>query len=123
MSIIFKPKHDRFKIRGLSAEVRAAYILKREKYKILERNFVAPFGEIDIIAKDENCIVVVEVKQRQTLKKMRLCVSSGQRGRIRKTWKYFMDRNPYCCIFKMRYDIILFAAQTSQYIHIQNAFG
>ncbi len=42
----------------------AARYLKKHGYKILQRNFTAPHGEIDIIAKDGNYFVFVEVKRR-----------------------------------------------------------
>lgn len=49
-------------VRGAVAEDVAEKYLKKQKYKILERNFKCPFGEIDIIAKDKDTIVFVEVK-------------------------------------------------------------
>lgn len=42
--------------------------LKKIGYKIIETNFRKPFGEIDIIAKDKNTLVFVEVKTRTTEK-------------------------------------------------------
>ena len=38
--------------------------LQKNKYKILKRNFYCKQGEIDIIAKDRNEIVFIEVKTR-----------------------------------------------------------
>ncbi len=35
---------------------------KKRGYKIVERNYRKPWGEIDIIAKDGDCLVFVEVK-------------------------------------------------------------
>jgi putative endonuclease len=40
--------------------------LKGLKYKILERNYKCPLGEIDIIARDKGTLVFVEVKTRIT---------------------------------------------------------
>src|SRR3989344_3197347 len=47
---------------GKLAEDRAAEFLKKKHYRILERNFRNKFGEIDIIAKDGETLVFVEVK-------------------------------------------------------------
>ncbi|MEK7533684.1 MAG: YraN family protein [Patescibacteria group bacterium] len=47
---------------GASAENIAANHLIEKGYGILERNFRNKFGEIDIIAKDKNILVFVEVK-------------------------------------------------------------
>lgn len=51
---------------GLQGEERAAAILKDEGYKIIERNFRSPFGELDIIAEEGGYLVFVEVKKRNT---------------------------------------------------------
>lgn len=47
---------------GRAAEAIATRALQEKGYSILERNFSNRFGEIDIIAKDKNTLVFVEVK-------------------------------------------------------------
>ena len=55
------------KEKGKLGEDLAAEFLKDKKYEILERNWrYGQFGEIDIIAKDKNELVFVEVKTRST---------------------------------------------------------
>ncbi len=49
-------------ILGESGEGAAFEFLKKEGYRILERNYTTPLGEIDIIAQDRDCLVFVEVK-------------------------------------------------------------
>lgn len=51
---------------GKWAEEKAATFLEEKGYEILERNFRYDRAEIDIIAKWEGFIVVVEVKARST---------------------------------------------------------
>lgn len=51
---------------GNASERLAADFLKRQGLKILERQFFTRFGEIDLIAKDDNEIVFVEVKARRS---------------------------------------------------------
>ena len=51
---------------GNLGEDYAVKILKKNKYSILERNFTIRGGEIDIIAKDGEYLVFVEVKMRKT---------------------------------------------------------
>jgi putative endonuclease len=49
---------------GKKGEEVAAAHLRKLHYKILERNYRCGAGEIDIIAKDQNTLVFVEVKTR-----------------------------------------------------------
>lgn len=52
------------KITGRAGENSAANYIKSRKMKIIKRNYVTPFGEIDIIANDGDYIVFIEVKTR-----------------------------------------------------------
>jgi putative endonuclease len=52
---------------GEKGEAIAVQQLKKEGYKILEANYLTKLGEIDIIAKDKNTIVFVEVKARRSV--------------------------------------------------------
>ena len=49
---------------GNIGEDYAVKILKKNKYKIVERNFTIRGGEIDIIAKNGDYVIFVEVKTR-----------------------------------------------------------
>jgi putative endonuclease len=51
---------------GKKGEELALAQLKALKYRILERNFKCRLGEIDIIARDKNTLVFIEVKTRAT---------------------------------------------------------
>ncbi len=52
---------------GEKGEELAAKFLKKNGYKIIEQNYKTPLGEIDIIAKDGDAIVFIEVKARESL--------------------------------------------------------
>ncbi len=49
---------------GRAGEDRAARHLEKQGYRILERNYRAPSGEIDLIAMHQGELVFVEVKTR-----------------------------------------------------------
>jgi len=51
---------------GNKGEAMAAEYLKRQGYKILERQFRTRFGEIDLVALSSGEIVFVEVKTRKS---------------------------------------------------------
>ena len=57
---------DLRRIFGNRAEDLAASFLKKKGYKILERQYKSKHGEIDLIAREGDEIVFVEVKARQT---------------------------------------------------------
>lgn len=50
--------------RGASAESLACRYLSQQGLKIIERNYATQRGEIDIIARDEDALVFVEVRLR-----------------------------------------------------------
>lgn len=56
------------KTTGDYGETLACECLKRQGYKILERNYRIRGGEIDIVAKDKDYLVFVEVKTRYSHK-------------------------------------------------------
>ena len=51
---------------GALGEKRAAEFLKRKGYRILETNFRCREGELDIISRDKDCLVFVEVRTRSS---------------------------------------------------------
>jgi len=53
---------------GKRSEDLAAWYLKKSGYKILEQNYRTQLGEIDIIAKERQTIVFVEVKSRRSVR-------------------------------------------------------
>ena len=61
------PKDLRKKILGRQGEDLTCKYLKKRGYKILERNYVTPFGEADIVAKSrDGYTCFVEVKARSS---------------------------------------------------------
>ena len=51
---------------GRNGEEIAAEYLRNNGYRIVEKNYKNRFGEIDVIAKDGNTVVFIEVKTRNT---------------------------------------------------------
>jgi putative endonuclease len=61
-----RPEKDPRNEVGRSGEDMANDLLKKNGYKIIERNYQSPLGEIDIIAREGKTWVFVEVKTRLT---------------------------------------------------------
>lgn len=57
-------KDLRKKLLGKRGEETAVKFLRRKGYQIIERNFSKRYGEIDIVAKEDDTLVFVEVKTR-----------------------------------------------------------
>lgn len=51
---------------GKKGEDISTKFLKKQGYKIMERNYRCSLGEIDIVAKDKDILCFVEVKTRRT---------------------------------------------------------
>ena len=75
----------------------AADILARSGYEILERNFRTRHGEIDIVAREGDTLVFVEVKTRRSLV-MGSAVGAVDTRKVRKLrtmiGAYFLERSP-----------------------------
>ncbi|MBN2000887.1 YraN family protein [candidate division KSB1 bacterium] len=51
---------------GQQAEEMAVCFLEARNFRVLERNYYSPYGEIDIIAQDGEVVVFIEVKSCRT---------------------------------------------------------
>jgi putative endonuclease len=49
---------------GKKGEEKALRFLKKRGYRIIEKNYVCKMGEMDIIARDKDTLVFIEVKTR-----------------------------------------------------------
>ena len=80
---------------GKSGEAAAVRFLKKNGYKILEQNYRTQLGEIDIIAKDRQTIVFIEVKTRRSLEygSPKRAVTPKKRRNISMTALYYLKVN------------------------------
>ena len=53
--------------RGIEGEDLAVSALEKSRYKIVERNYRTRAGEIDIVAREGECLVFVEVRTRASI--------------------------------------------------------
>ncbi len=76
-------------------EALAGKLLKKSGYKILKRNYVSRYGEIDIVAYDKGTISFVEVKTRQSENygPPELAVTKEKRKRIIRTALHYLVTN------------------------------
>lgn len=76
---------------GDLGEEYAVKLLQKKGYKIIDKNFRSKFGEIDIIAKEGDTLVFVEVKTRWSKKygKPEEAVTPSKIVKIKKTADYY----------------------------------
>lgn len=112
-------------ITGKIGEDLAIKYLKNKGYKIIERNFQCRQGEIDIIAKDKNEIVIIEVKTRKCLDygNPAEAVDDNKRKRIYKSAEYYLYIKKLEK-FYVRIDVIeIYIKRNKYYInHIKNIY-
>jgi putative endonuclease len=57
---------DTRKALGFKGEDLAVQYLKKKGFKVIERNYHCPWGEIDLIAREKETLVFVEIKARSS---------------------------------------------------------
>ena len=92
---------------GLSAETRAAWWLRFKGYRVLERRFKVPVGEIDLIARKGRTLVFVEVKARDTEAAAIEAVTPKARRRILAAADVWVARRPAYHDHDRRFDLVL----------------
>ena len=93
--------------RGKKGEDIAVAYLKKAGYRIVERNYKCLFGEIDIVAKEGDTVVFVEVKSRKSEEFGDPQVEVGlekQKKMSRISLKYLGEKRLYPC--NARFDVV-----------------
>lgn len=114
---------DRRKQAGQNGETVAASFLEKEGVRILMRNFRCKFGEIDLIAKENDYFLIVEVKMRTSQRQGSGCeaVDRRKQRKICRTYDYFRMKYQISEYVPVRFDVV----EVDKEDHcrwIQNAF-
>lgn len=93
---------------GDAGEKLAEKYLKSLGFKIIRKNYSSPFGEIDIIAREKDTLVFVEVKSRNEGLEgsAEYAVDSKKRYRITRTALYYLNENKLGEI-DCRFDVVI----------------
>jgi len=81
--------------------------IKRLGYRCIEKNYRCTLGEIDLIAKDRDCLVFIEIKTRRgrSIGYAKEAVTQKKIRQISKVALAYMKAND-CCDSKARFDVI-----------------
>ncbi len=111
---------------GRQAESAAEALLRQKGYKILGRNVRSPVGELDLVAKDGEVLVFVEVKARHSdaMGGAIHAVDGRKRAKLIKLASQYLAQHrldaPAC-----RFDVVVCQGEhdrPEQLEHIENAF-
>ena len=93
-------------VRGAAAEARALTFVQQQGLTLVEQNFSCRWGEIDLILRDQETLVFVEVRQRSSARfgGAEASVSAGKQAKLWRTAEVYLQRIrriPVC-----RFDLI-----------------
>jgi len=106
---------------GHRAEMLAALFLRLKFYRIIERRYKTPVGEIDLVAQRLGTIVFVEVKTRGHAKGERDALEAVNRARIARAAAHWQAHHKASAGRDFRFDVI-FLAPGRWPRHVINAF-
>ena len=111
--------------RGRMGECIALKYLEQKGYTIITSNYHTRYGEIDIIAKDQETLAFVEVKARSSMRYGRgvEAVTESKQEKLRKTALLFLQEKGLGD-HAMRFDVIdiMFGDDKPDITHIEYAF-
>ncbi|HEB76524.1 MAG TPA: YraN family protein [Nitrospirae bacterium] len=105
---------------GKEGEAFAVRYLKKKGYRIMASNYRTPLGEIDIVARDGDTIVFVEVKTRRSLSRgdPLEAVTGHKRRRLKMLALYYLKSNNMGDA-RGRFDVIGLRARDGTF-HVQH---
>ena len=110
---------------GNTGETAAAGYLQGRGYRILQRNYRNPMGEIDLVARDQKTLVFVEVKTRRSRRfgSAKTWVTVKKQRRLSRVALVYLKQNDQMNT-RARFDVVTVVATMDppQIEVIQNAF-
>jgi putative endonuclease len=109
--------------KGRAGEAAAASYLEEKGLEILERNFRVKSGEVDLIAREGETLVFVEVKTWSSMgiDALEQGLNEKKQRRIIETAKYFLASHREYRYMAVRFDVVFIAPQGIT--HLASAFA
>jgi putative endonuclease len=107
--------------RGHSSEWLAAIALIAKGYRIVARRYKTPLGEIDLIARRGDLVLIVEVKARKTLLSAMEAISGGAERRIEGAADLWLSRQRDFGRLSVRFDMVAVLPWRWP-VHVENVF-
>ncbi|WP_073997512.1 YraN family protein [Anaerococcus urinomassiliensis] len=114
--------NEKRKIGDFGEDLAVSY-MSEKGYEILSRNYLKPYGEIDIVAIKDDIICFVEVKTRKSsnFAYPREAVNYHKQQRIIKASQMYMMENNINS-YLMRFDVVEVFTESRKINYIENAF-
>ena len=109
--------------RGRNAEDVAAIFLQQQGLILVERNYHCRYGEIDLIARDGEALVFIEVRMRSSAAfgGAAASITAAKRGKLLRTARFYLSGRaptPAC-----RFDAVLLNSSDTTPEWLKNVFG
>jgi putative endonuclease len=117
---------------GQYTEILACQYLENKGFKLIEKNFNCRMGEIDLIMKDEDSLVFVEVRYRKNnnFGSGAESITASKQSKLIKTASLYLQRHDKLNKYPSRFDVVSITGfiETSNidnmnFDWIKNAFG
>lgn len=116
-----KVERQRREKHGRRAELLAATFLRLKGYHVLDTRFKTRSGEIDIVARKKDLLVMVEVKARKDLQTAREAIGFKSQERIRRAAHIFIGRKKTYQNMGLRFDAVFLIGKW-HLVHEQDFF-
>lgn len=107
--------------KGVDAEQAAADLLVAQGYAVLAQRLRTPAGEIDLVVRRGEDLVIVEVKARTTTDAGLEAISRRQRQRLTGAAAWLLGADPELAHCSVRFDCIIAVPGLPLY-HVENAW-
>jgi putative endonuclease len=107
--------------RGHRGEWLAAAALMAKGFRIVARRYKTRLGEVDLIARRGDLVLIVEVKARHTLQEAMDAVICSSERRIEGAADLWLSRQPDCGKLSIRFDMMAVLPWRWP-VHVENIF-
>jgi putative endonuclease len=109
---------------GAAAEAHAAEVVQRAGFTLVARNYRCRRGELDIVARRADLLIIAEVRLRRSDRFGGAAASIGvaKRLRIRAATRYLLLRRPELARLQLRFDVLLATSAAGPFEWIEGVF-
>jgi len=95
---------------GTHFEKSALKFLRKHGLQLLQQNYRSRFGEVDLVMRDDSCVIFVEVRfrNRNRFANARLTVDHRKQSKLVKTAAVFLSQHPRLADDTVRFDVLAF---------------